>query len=284
MREQRATAQLLHRPTRRPVAIVRHLLGVQAQDQRAFPLALRARGSGFAASDVQAALAAGDLVVAWLMRGTLHCVTREDHGWLLALTAPRNLTGNARRLRQMGIGERRTERAVARIAEALPATRPELKALLRTEGQQTVHLIMRAALEGVCVLGAERKVVAAPKPQGGGDLGARYLAAHAPAAPEDLAAWAGISLGAARRAWSDVDPPDPEPLPPRLLPMWDDYLLGWKDRSFLGPKVRAAAPGNGMIRAVAVRDGRIEATWSKTATPPRAYAGELADVERFLGT
>ena len=58
------------------------MLAVQAQDFRAARLALRARGRGFGASDVDAALDDGTLVIAWLLRGTLHLVAREDHGWL----------------------------------------------------------------------------------------------------------------------------------------------------------------------------------------------------------
>ena len=51
------------------------------------------------------------------------------------------------------------------------------------------------------------------------ELGRRYLAAHAPAGPEDLARWAGIGLRDARAALRDAAVPEPDtrPLPPRLL-------------------------------------------------------------------
>jgi winged helix DNA-binding protein len=271
----RATAQLLHRPSGGPVAIVRHLLAVQAQDERAFPLALRARGTGFGASAVRDALTQGELVVCWLMRGTLHLVAREDHGWLLALTARRNRGANARRLRGLGIGERRADRLVAALGSALPLPRAEVAPLLGTTGQQTPHLIMRAALEGVCVLGWGRELLPAPPAGPAGDLGERYLAAHAPAAPEDLAAWSGIGLRAARSALDRPQhAPEPEPLPPRLLPAFDEFVLGWRDHRI---RIRG-----GMVPAVAVTGGRIETTWSRRAPPPPAYAEELADVSRFL--
>ncbi len=253
--------------------IVRHLLGVQAQDQHAYPLALRARGTGFGASGVEAALERGELIVAWLMRGTLHLVAPEDHGWLLALTAPRVRTTNERRLRQLEVTPERAERAVATIAAMLPAPRAEVKAALETEGQQTVHLLLRAALEGVCVFGAGRRIVPAPPHGGDGDLAARYLASRAPATPEDLATWAGIGVRAAREAWTAVEPPAPVPHPPRLLPRFDEYVMSWRDHRI---------PMNGgIVPAVAVRDGRVEATWK---TPPAGYEDEAADIERFLSS
>lgn len=74
----RATAQLLHRPGGGGAAdAVRHLLAVQAQDLRAARLALRARVPECAAADVDAALASGELVGAWLLRGTLHVVAAD---------------------------------------------------------------------------------------------------------------------------------------------------------------------------------------------------------------
>ncbi len=244
---------------------------MQAQDRHAFPLALRARGTGFAASAVEAALERGDLVVRSLMRGTLHLVAAEDHGWLLELTAPRVRTTNERRLRQLEVTPERAEAAVRTIAELLPSTRDEVRAALRTEGQQTAHLLLRAVLEGVCVYGAGRRIVAAPPRGPEGDLAARYLASRSPATPHDLASWAGIGLRDARERWVDVAPPDPVPHEPRLLPRFDEYVMSWKDH-------RIPMTG-GMVPAVAVRDGRIETTWK---TPPVGYEAEAADIDRFL--
>lgn len=254
---------------------MRHLLAVQAQDDAAFPLALRARGTGFGASAVHAALSRGELVVCWLLRGTLHLVAREDHGWLLALSAPGARAANARRLRELGLPERVVERGVAALAGALPLPRAAAAAVLGTRGQQTHHVLVRAALDGVCVLGAGSELTAPPPPGPQGDLGARYLAAHPGAAPEDLAAWAGIGIRAARAA---LDRPAPavEPVPhePRLLPRFDEYVLGWREH-------RRVIRG-GMVPAVAVQDGRIAGTWSAAAPPPPAYVAELEDIERYL--
>ena len=91
LRARRAAAQGLHPAVGGgPEAVVARLLAVQAQDYRAARLAVRARAPGGPpAAAVDAALTAGrSLVIAWLMRGTLHLVGREDHAWLLALTAP----------------------------------------------------------------------------------------------------------------------------------------------------------------------------------------------------
>jgi hypothetical protein len=104
----------------------------------------------------------------------------------------------------------------------------------------------------------------------------RFLAARPDAAPEDLAAWAGIGVRAARAA---LDRPRPSvaPVPtPRLLPRLDEYVLGWRAH-------RRPVRG-GMVPAVAVRDGRIETTWSPAQPPPPAYADELADIAAFLSS
>src|SRR5690242_21912658 len=90
----RAAAQLLHRPG--GVDVVEHLLAVQAQDARAAALALQARAD---------AGASAPRVVGWLLRGTLHLVRAEDYWWLHALCAPRQVSANARRLRQEGVDE-----------------------------------------------------------------------------------------------------------------------------------------------------------------------------------
>src|SRR5919198_1310717 len=166
LRASRAAAQLLHRPAELgAVELVRRLLAVQAQELRSARLALRARDASVAAADIDAALTAGELVVAWLQRGTLHLVAADDHGWLLALTAPTRMSTSARRLGQEGVPPDDADRAVAIIERALadeaPPPRPELADRvaahgIRTEGQATPHLLMLAALRGVAVLGPMR--------------------------------------------------------------------------------------------------------------------------------
>ena len=271
--------------------IVGHLLAVQAQELRSAKLALWARGSGFGASDVDTALEDGSLVVASLMRGTLHLVRTEDWPWLHALTAPRQRATSVRRLGQLGVAEEQAARGVEVIRRAVAEqarTRKELAALLAaegipTEGQATPHLIFRAALDGVVVLCGEQRFRAAP-PVGDVDrdealreLATRYLRGHAPAGAADLATWSGLPLTDVRPFVTATDVDAPARIPPRALPAFDPYLLGWKDRSFAVPeKLRKAVhPGGGMLRAVTTKDGLVTGTWSLTDPPD-------ADITRFL--
>jgi hypothetical protein len=352
LRARRAAAQRLDRPRiAGPAALVRDLLAVQAQDPRAARLAVRARSTGLRAADVDAALTDDrSLVVAWLMRGTLHLVAREDHAWLLGLTAPRQDAGSARRLAQEGVAPGDADRAVSAVERALgedgPLTRTELGARIaaagvRSEGQALPHLLALAALRGVAVHGpvvngeqrfalARDWLDAAPVvPLAGeardtalAELARRYLAAHGPATAADLAAWAGLALRDARAGLSaiaaalteapgglvdlaarrDGGEPPAAALASRLLPAFDPYLLGWKDRGFAVREQHAKQvhPGGGMLRAVATADGVAVGTWSArrrdgglaVAVDPFARIGapvraaldaEAADVARFEG-
>jgi hypothetical protein len=346
LRRARAAAQLLHRPRAAGVAdLVGRLLAVQAQDLRTARLALRARATGLAAADVDAALTdERSVVVAWLGRGTLHLVARDDYPWLLGLTAPTRLANSRRRLGQERVPPNDAERAVKTIERALadagPLTRPELVGRIaakgiRTEGQAAPHLLGLAALRGIAVLGPLRDDgahafaltrdwlgVAPPTQLEGADreaalaeLARRYLAAHGPAAPTDLAAWSGLPVRDARAGVkaiaSELAPrdddlldlaartPAPEAIPPRLLAAFDPYLLGWKDRAFAVPARHAKRvhPGGGILRATATVDGLAVGTWSAAGGAvevkpfgrlPRgareALQAEAGDVEAFLAT
>jgi hypothetical protein len=223
----RSVSQLLDRRiTGGPEAGVRILLAVQAQDRLAWRLALRARVADITAADVNDSLSAQrTLLVAWLNRGTLHLVCREDYSWLLALTAPTHTVANARRLAQEGLPAGEADRGVACIERSLaaegPLDRAELRERLiaegiRTEGQATVQLLFAAVTRGVAVLGpvvagqhafahTVEWLGAAPKPLSGeereralAELARRYLTGHAPATDRDLARWAGLPLRDAR--------------------------------------------------------------------------------------
>jgi hypothetical protein len=321
LRARRSAAQLLTAPGPGAVEVVRRLLGIQAQELRFARLAIRARTCGTTAPEVDRLLADGSLVVGWLMRGTLHLVDREDYWWLHGLTAPRRLAANRRRLGQEGVSPAEAERAVEVIERALveegPLTRSELAERLaaqgaRAEGQAGHHLVMLAALRGVAVLGPlrdgrqafvlARDRLGPPRPvqrdAALAELARRYLAGHAPAVPEDLARWAGLPLRDARAgmAAAPVDSALAAAPPPRLLPAFDPYLLGWKDRSFaVSPEhARRVHPGGGVVRSVAAVGGMAVGTWTLregrvqierfsplAAGDEEQLAAEAADVVRF---
>jgi hypothetical protein len=162
--EDRLAAQLLAGPPAcDAVAVARRLLAVQGQDPRGARLTIRARSSGLTAANVDRALSdERSLLITWLNRGTLHLVCSEDYGWLHALTTPRLLTANTRRLREEGVTASAAERGVAAIERALaedgPLTRAQLRtriaaARVRTGGQALVHLLILASLRGLIVRG-----------------------------------------------------------------------------------------------------------------------------------
>jgi hypothetical protein len=185
-----------------------------------------------------------------------------------------------------------------------PLGRPELAERIaargiRTEGQAMPHLLGLAATRGLALLGpvqdGRQLFVAAPDWLGAtlprelagtereaalAELARRYLAGHGPATAADLAAWVGLPLRDARAGLGAIASElvdlggelvelagsgrTPGRLPARLLPAFDPYLLGWKDRSFAVPSrhARRVHPGGGILRAVATVDGMAVATWS----------------------
>jgi hypothetical protein len=334
----RLTAQLLSGPLAGSVdAVVERLLAVQAQDGRGARLAVRSRTSGLTASDVDDALWPRRVLVStWLNRGTLHLVAADDYWWLHPLTTPQLATGNARRLQQEGVSAAQAARGVAVIAEAVAADGPQTRAQLRrrldasripTAGQALVHLLFAASLRGDLVrgpmIGKQHAFVSAAQWLGTppdpldvdtalAALARRYLAGHGPASAADLAKWAGITLGGARRAFGGIaDELDPfgddlfvlgtaggavSTPRHRLLGPFDPLLLGWTSRGlFVGPHGPLVMTG-GLFRPVGLIEGRVVATWGLrdgivTITPLEKIArvaleslvDDAADVLRFLG-
>jgi hypothetical protein len=298
----RLTAQLLAgEPARDPVAVAERLLAIQGQDPRGARLAVRARTEGLTAADVDRALTdERSLLITWLNRGTLHLVRREDYPWLLALTAPTQITGNLRRLGQEGVSPDDADRGVTVMERALadegPLTRDQLReriaaAGVRTERQALVHVLMRASLLGLAVRGPMvdgkhafvlvRDWLGEPEPVDRdtalAELARRYLAGHGPASDRDLARWAGLPLRDARAGLSAIRPnieelgdglldlqdrPAAAELPPpKLLGPYDPLLLGWTARDdVLGPHKHLVTV-NGLFRPFALVRGRAAASW-----------------------
>ena len=227
------------------------------------------------------------------------------------------------------------------LADEGPLTRRELAERvsargIATEGQAMPHLLRRAVLRGRAMLGpmrgAQQTVVLArdwlgarpPASLAGperdaalAELARRYLAGHGPATERDLAYWVGLPLRDARTGLQAIagelalldrglvdlaaGPERAHRTGARLLPVFDPYLLGWKDRAFAVsrehvPKVYVG----GLIGPAATVDGRVVGRWRAirrgdrlaldvepfAPLPSRAESGlrrEREDMARFEG-
>ncbi len=345
VRARRLAAQLLTgTPAASPVDVVGRLLAVQGQDPRGARLAIRARTSGLTAADVDRALTSDrSLVTTWLNRGTLHMIRSEDYWWLHRLTArPQFQVGCRRILARYEVSDSQADKGAAVVEQALvsagPLTRAQLADVVTSAGLPSaagvaLHVLMLASLRGVAVrgpvIGAEQAYVhvrdwlgrppAEPDQDAAlGWLARRYLAGHGPAADRDLAKWAGLTVGAARRGLAQIstelrDRPDglaelaasrggtagseaADP-PPRLLGPFDPVLMGWVSREEILDGHQEIVTFNGLFRPFALVGGRAAGVWAWRdgsvqlepfgELPPAvaaALAEEARDVARFLGS
>ncbi|MEO6090138.1 MAG: winged helix DNA-binding domain-containing protein [Umezawaea sp.] len=323
-----------------PGEVVRNALATQAQD---FPGALWSVGlrtPGATAAGVEAAHAAGDFVRSWPMRGTLHFVAPDDLGWMLGVTRARMLQSASGRRAQLGLGEPEFSRAEAiardRLTGGGQARRAEMLAAFETggvsvEGQRGVHILGQLAQQGLLVL-ASRDGWAlldewVPHPRllerddALREFALRYFLSHGPATVRDFAWWSSLTLtdaraglAAAREQLDELEldgttyylRPGLEPAARavHLLPGFDEYLLGYTDRSapLASEHANTIVPGgNGLFMPTVVVNGEVAGLWRRekkgkamtatlapfrplTATATRAIRAELDRYARYLGT
>ena len=313
--------QLAGAPHSTVVETVEAVAALQAQDAAAGHLGIRARRPGTTLAEVEAArFDERSVVRTWVMRGTLHLIPAEDARWMIALLGPIGLKKSARRIAELGVAD--VGPAVRAALADGPLTRRALADAVRARGvrladhpQVPAWLTGVAALQGEIIEGPDKRFVliddwlgpAGPAPEDPVvELARRHAHAHPPSGPEDFAAWSGLGLREARRAYAELDLEEVEvlgrragvprglaPAPPhvRLLPMFDSYLLGHRDRSLIvePEHARAVMPGGGILAATLVVNGRVEGTWKldrgRPSVTPFGDApdldAEIADVERF---
>jgi len=205
-------------------AAVGHLGAMQAQDYAASLWAIGLRTAGATLATVEAAIARGEIVRTWPMRGTLHWLAREDVRWMVALMATRVQVASAARIaREYGLDTdtlARCRRALeAALSHGQPVKRGDLYAQLDaigvdSGGQRGLHVLGWMAQEGLVCQGPRegRQPTfvwldawipgAAPldREEALQRLALRYLQGHAPATVVDLAWWSGLTQKDAKRA------------------------------------------------------------------------------------
>lgn len=155
-----------------------------------------------------------------------------------------------------------------------------------------------------------------------------YLNAYSPATPEDMASWSGLPLRRVRAAWQRMadqlievdivgsptatawmpkthmawlDEPTVSAPIVHLLPSFDIYLLGYRDRSLMVPQqhVKRINAGGGILHPTLLVNGQVVGTWKGQRKKndmdvliepfeqlaPEVYPGleaEVVDLGRFL--
>ncbi len=181
------------------------------------------------------------------------------------------------------------------------------RAGLNRGGERGTHILRYLAMTGTVVLGptdgaGEQLVVLLDewvrqprhleRDEALGELALRYFRSHGPATTADLAAWCGLTADDTRTALTLARPEllschiegtehflDPE-TPNRLaaareacggrvllLPAFDEFLLGYRDRTAQLDPAHAhqiVPGGNGIFRPTVVSDGRVVGTWTRT--------------------
>src|SRR6478752_1574321 len=205
---------------------------------------------------------------------------------------------------------RAREVLVGALVGGVALSRPNAVALLEANGvdpsgQRAYHLIGRFCQEGLLCQGPAEgrqptfvlidewvpRSWAPDREEAMAALATRYVASHGPVTERDLAGWCSQTLTFAREAVvfsSDTattetiggqaylvaaDRPEPAAgTPVRLLPGFDEYVLGYKDRSAIltaEEELRVVPGKNGMFLGTVVVGGLVVGTWNRKTTAKR---------------
>jgi hypothetical protein len=173
------------------------------------------------------------------------------------------------------------------------------------KGQRGIHILGHLAQQGVLCLGPREGRQATfvlldewlpaaadpPRAHALAMLAERYFASHGPATVHDFAWWSGLvmkdaheGIGAAgsrlagetrdgRRWWSAAATrkaaPRKGPIAV-LLPPWDEYMVGYKDRAAAGEPAAGRDPAGLIAMPLILIDGRVRGSWKRSLATPTA--------------
>ena len=185
-------------------------------------------------------------------------------------------------------------------------TRPELASVLQQAGiatddlQQFTYIMMRAELDGIVCSGARRdkqftyallderapQARTLDRDEALAQFARRYFTSYGPATLQDFVWWSGLTVADARAGlemvtsqlihevvdgqtyWFSTSAPPANDLPQTiyLLPNFDEYTVGYTDRSAVidvSDATKFDTRGN-VLNPTIVMDGRVVGTWKRT--------------------
>ena len=323
-------------PRERLVEVVRDVCGIHAQVMAAAELAISARVDSITQDDVRAELwERRSLAKTWTLRGTLHIhPANELPVWAAAMRAVEPPW-----YERYGLDEAQGEELLDAIGDSLDGRcllREELAAeVAKRAGEWTRewigsgwgYIIGSSARVGKLCHGPPRgpKVTFVRTDQWIGwrdvepatalaEAAKRFIETYGPAGPRQFSEWLGMKSPDARRLFESLPEPKVEPEaaerlgPLRLLPEYDCYVMGFREREHLVPEVvrsRLKEHPRGRFEGIAgvptlLIDGVVAGLWRRakrgkrveinvepirrlTPVERREVEAEAERIGRFLG-
>ena len=263
---------------------------------------------------------------------------------LLTPRIMKGAAGRHRQLELDDAAFRRSRALVGRVLKSEPVlSRGAIFAALEkggisTTGQRGIHILQRLSMERMLCYGppAEKQPTFAlfddwirtsrqlDRDDALRTIAERFFVSHGPATLRDFVWWTGLTVADAKIGLGLAQPllervaadggehwmskeglaaAAPE-APAHLLPGFDEFMLGYKDRSAALPARyagRIVPGGNGMFLSTLVLDGQVYGTWRRSAgakttvleaspftrlkaAQKKAFAAPVERYGRFLGT
>jgi Winged helix DNA-binding domain len=284
-------------PPTKVVEVVRDVCGIHAQVMGAAELAIAARVEGVTQESVRAELwERRSLVKTWTLRGTLHLHPADELPFWAAATRAVGPPW----YEQYGLDEAQGEELLDAIGDALDGRcllRDELAdAVAKQAGEWTRekigsgwgYIIGSAAAVGKLCHGPPRgtKVTFVRTDQWVGwrdvdpnealaGAARRFLETYGPAGPRQFAEWFGMRAPDARPLFESLPEiqvePGSTPGPLRLLPEYDSYVMGFREREHFVPEAvrkRLKRHPKGQFEGIAavptlLVDGMVAGLWRR---------------------
>ncbi|SED39312.1 Winged helix DNA-binding domain-containing protein [Amycolatopsis tolypomycina] len=294
---------LLARTDETPQAVLARLVAMQAQEPNWPFVGLWSRIRDFEHAGLTNLLADGRVVRSGLLRSTQHLAVAGDFRRFRPLLQPvLDRTASTVHFRRGNAGLDTGELVAAglrilgghamprrELARRLAAEHPGRDGrLLAAEVELRAAVVHDPATAGWGAWGTRSAVsvtaVGVGAPASAQELVRRYLAAFGPASVKDVQAWSGLTRlgeivetmrGELRRHrdphgrelvdLAGAELPDPDtPAPVRLLPGFDNVLLGHADRTRIisDEDRKRIMPGRALVRPAFLVDGRVHGSWS----------------------